>query len=65
MSNININGSVDYWYQGEGSTDIGQTSELVNQQEFWYMGAPAGYFVGVSEEIQPDHLNSFAVLIGF
>lgn len=63
MANIDINGDVNYWYEGEGSTDIGQTNESIGEQDYWYMGAPTGYFVGVTE--QTDQPFSFSVLIGF
>jgi hypothetical protein len=63
MAIIDINGNVDYWYEGEGSTDIGQTNESIGEQDYWYQGAPTGYFVGATE--QTNNPYSFAVLIGF
>lgn len=63
MANIDINGNLDYWYEGEGSTSIGQTSEDIGNQEYWFMGAPTGYLIdSILSENQPF---AFAVMIGF
>lgn len=66
MANINIDGNLNYWYEGEGSTDIGQLNEDPGNQEFWSMGAPVGYLYGENPtQIQDSHLNTFVVMIGF
>lgn len=63
MANINIDGNVDYWYEGEGSTSIGQVGEDIGTQDYWFMGAPQGYLS--DSELVDNQPFAFAVMIGF
>jgi hypothetical protein len=63
MANINIDGNLNYWYEGEGSTNIGQLGEDVGEQEYWFMGAPSGYLI--DSEFSNTQPFAFAVMIGF
>lgn len=66
MANTNIDGNLNYWYEGEGSTSIGSLTEDLGGQEFWSMGAPVGYLYNVEPtQVQDSYLNTFVVMIGF
>lgn len=63
MANINIDGNLNYWYEGEGSTSIGQVGEDIGEQDYWFMGAPTGYLI--DSEFSDNLPFAFAVMIGF
>jgi hypothetical protein len=63
MANINTEGNLNYWYEGEGTTSIGQLGEDVGEQEYWYMGGPNGYLI--DSEFENNQPFAFVVMVGF